>query len=78
MLSLELFIVLYYLYKTFRVELNDGEDEKMSDKEIKFIWTILIVWVGYLMCSAPLAIVCNVLGIVRDKPFLIVIGDTTK
>ena len=58
--------------------LNDGKDEKLSDREMKFIWTILIVCVCYLMCSAPLAIVVNVLGIVKDKPFLIVIGDTTK
>ena len=50
--------------------------DKSSETEIRFIWTVFIVCVCYLITSTPLAIVIQVLGINEDIPTLIVIGLT--
>ena len=48
--------------------------DKLDEKEVRFIWTIFIIFICYLTCAAPVSLFADVLGIKSDIPFLIVIG----
>ena len=42
---------------------------------MKLIWTILVVCVCYLLCSAPLALVTTGYGIYEDKALYVTLGN---
>ena len=53
----------------------DGKNSQfLSPRELKFIWTILIICICFLVCSAPVAIVADILAVRTDNPFLIVVS----
>ena len=56
--------------------LNVGtkQNQKMRERDIKFIWTIFIICVCFLVCSTPVAIVVDILHITTDNPFLILLS----
>ena len=48
--------------------------KRYDEKEVRFVWTIFIIFICFLVCAAPVALLADVLGIKSDFPFLIVIG----
>ena len=61
-------------YKYSSVKVDENANGKLSKREVKFIWTIFIICICFLACSAPVAIVADVLGITNGNPFLVVIS----
>ena len=53
---------------------SNRKRKRLEEKEIRFIWTIFIIFICYLVCAAPVSLFADVLGIKSDVPFLIVIG----
>ena len=71
-------LIWQHLKKTQRQKDQMGnvikKNQKMREREIKFIWTVFIICVCFLVCSTPVAIVVDILEVRTDNPFLILIG----